>query len=99
MNTLFLNDDGRAIAVARLAEDTSLPETVREAYAEEFAGGDRVPSSRPRTDAKTATVSYTISEAASLLKVAQSTIRRRIKKGDYDVTVAEDGVQRVTIPA
>jgi hypothetical protein len=98
MTTLFLSTELRPVAVARLAEDTYLPEDVRVAYAEELAGGDPVPSSRPQTDAKTAVETFTIAEAASLLKVAQSTIRRRIKKGDYTVTVAEDGVQRVTLP-
>lgn len=99
MNTLFLNETNRATAVARLAGDTYLPDDVRAAYAEELAGGDPVPSSRPQADIAAATVSYTIAEAAALLKVATSTIRRRIKKGDYTVTVADDGVQRVTIPA
>ena len=97
--TMFLSKENRTIAVARLAEDGTIADSVREAYTEEFAGGNPVPSSRPATDAVTATESYTISEAASLLKVAQSTIRRRIKKGDYTMLIAEDGIQRVTIPA
>ncbi len=99
MTTMFLSKENRAIAVSRLAGDGYIPEDFRVAYADEIAGGDPVTSSRPATDVATATVTYTIAEAASLLKVAQSTIRRRIKKGDYEVTVADDGVQRVTIPA
>lgn len=99
MTTMFLSTELRKTAVSRLAEDTYLPDDVRAAYAEEFSGGDPVPSSRPATDASTVTEGVTIAEAASLLKVAQSTIRRRIKKGDYTVQVAEDGIQRITLPA
>ena len=98
MNTLFLNEDNRTAAVARLAEDGTLPVHVGAAYANELVGGDIV-SSRPQSDLATATTTYTVAEAATILNVAQSTVRRRVKKGDYTVTVAEDGVQRVTIPA
>ena len=98
MKTLLLNEDNRAVAVTRLAEDGTLPDHIRGAYADEFAGGNIV-SSRPQSDLATAVDTYTIAEAATILNVAQSTVRRRVKKGDYTVAVAEDGVQRVTIPA
>ena len=97
MNTLFLNDENRAVAVGRLAEDGTLPVHVCAAYANELVGGDIV-SSRPAPDAVTVTAFYTVAEAAKLLGVAQSTIRRRIKKGDYAMSIKDD-VQRVALPA
>ncbi len=97
MKTLFLNDENRAVAVTRLAEDGTVPVHIGAAYANELVGGDIV-SSRPQSDLATATTTYTVAEAAEILGVAQSTIRRRIKKGDYAMSIKDD-VQRVTIPA
>ena len=97
MKTLFLNDENRTIAVARLAEDGTLPDHIGAAYANELVGGDIV-SSRPQSDLATATTTYTVAEAAAFLNVAQSTVRRRVKKGDYAMSIKDD-VQRVTIPA
>lgn len=97
MNTMFLSPEARTVAVMNLAEDGTLPDHISAAYANELVGGTPV-STRPATDASTATVSYTVAEAAEILGVAQSTIRRRIKKGDYAMSVKDD-VQRVTIPA